>query len=126
MIQSVRASLFSQPLFHLKLTSTIASTIELHIYIYTGLRTGRGWGSPSNYWKLQPQSIMASPNEEDSQSKLQRVETSYTEMEKNMREQIRILQEQRATAMMNEMVDLQKERDIALSRIKMLKKSVEG
>lgn len=68
---------------------------------------------------------MASLHEENS-SKLQSVETSYTEMEKSMREQIRILQEQRAAAMMNEMIDLQKERDIALSRIKILKKSVEG
>ena len=74
---------------------------------------------------MQPRSVMASPNKEDG-SKLQNVETSYTEMEKSMREQIRILQEQRAAAMMNEMIDLQKERDIALSRIKLLKKSVEG
>lgn len=69
--------------------------------------------------------VMASPREEDG-SKLQNVDISYTEMEKSMREQIRILQEQRAAAMMNEMIDLQKERDIALSRIKILKKSVEG
>ena len=54
------------------------------------------------------------------------MEASYTEMEGKMREQIKKLQEQRAAAMMNEMIDLQKERDIALSRVKMLKKTVES
>ena len=56
----------------------------------------------------------------------QSMEASYAEMEVKMREQIKKLQEQRAAAMMNELMDLQKERDIALSRIKMLKKTVES
>lgn len=47
-------------------------------------------------------------------------------MEEKMRQQIKKLQEQRAAAMMNEMMDLQKERDVALSRVKMLKKTVES
>ena len=68
---------------------------------------------------------MTSPSKGGSSTR-QSMETSYSEMEGKMREQIRTLQEQRAVVMMNELIDLQKERDIALSRIKMLKKSVEG
>ncbi len=51
---------------------------------------------------------------------------SMTDMELKMREQIRILQEQRAAVMMEEVIDLQRERDLALGRIKVLKKSIEG
>ena len=69
--------------------------------------------------------VMASPRK-GSIAKQQSMEASYTEIEDKMREQIKLLQEQRAAAMMNELIDLQKERDIALSRIKMLKKSVES
>lgn len=69
---------------------------------------------------------MASPSKEAAAQLQQSLEASYTEMEGKMREQIKLLQEQRAAAIMNEMIDLQKERDIALSRIKMLKKSVES
>ena len=39
---------------------------------------------------------------------------------------IRLLQEQRAAAMMEEVIDLQRERDLALGRIKSLKKNIEG
>ena len=69
--------------------------------------------------------VMASPRKGNI-AKQQSMEASYTEIEDKMREQIKLLQEQRAAAMMNELIDLQKERDIALSRIKMLKKSVES
>lgn len=41
-----------------------------------------------------------------------------------MREQIKELQERRAAAMMNEIADLQRERDIALSRLKTLEEQV--
>ena len=68
---------------------------------------------------------MASPGRGGSPRK-QNMEVSYAEMEEKMRQQIKKLQEQRAAAMMNEMMDLQKERDIALSRVKMLKKTVES
>ena len=68
---------------------------------------------------------MASPGRRGSPRK-QNMEASYAEMEEKMRQQIKKLQEQRAAAMMNEMMDLQKERDIALSRVKMLKKTVES
>ena len=68
---------------------------------------------------------MASPVKESSPRK-QNMEASYAEMEEKMRQQIKKLQEQRAAAMMNELMDLQKERDIALSRVKMLKKTVES
>lgn len=68
---------------------------------------------------------MASPGKLSSPRK-QNMEASYAEMEEKMRQQIKKLQEQRAAAMMNELMDLQKERDIALSRIKMLKKTVES
>ena len=84
-----------------------------------------GWGSisfPNNIVKAR---VMAQPVKEVTQRK-QSMEESYTEMEEVMREQIKKLQEQRAVAMMNELMDLQKERDIALCRVKMLKKTVEG
>jgi hypothetical protein len=68
---------------------------------------------------------MASPGRE-SNPKRQNLEASYAEMEEKMRQQIQKLQEQRAAAMMNELMDLQKERDVALSRVKMLKKTVES
>ena len=68
---------------------------------------------------------MASPGRGGSPIK-QNMEASYAEMEEKMRQQIKKLQEQRAAAMMNEMMDLQKEKDIALSRVKMLKKTVES
>lgn len=68
---------------------------------------------------------MASPVKESSPRK-RNMEDSYAEMEEKMRQQIKKLQEQRAAAMMNELMDLQKERDIALSRVKMLKKTVES
>ena len=48
------------------------------------------------------------------------------DMEQVMREQIRILQEQRAAVMMNEVIELQRERDLALGRVKTLKKNIEG
>ena len=48
------------------------------------------------------------------------------DMEQIMREQIRILQEQRAAVMMNEVIELQRERDLALGRVKSLKKCIEG
>ncbi len=47
-------------------------------------------------------------------------------MEQKMREQIRLLQEHRAAVMMEEVIDLQRERDLALGRIKTLKKNMEG
>lgn len=50
---------------------------------------------------------------------------SLADMEK-MRAEIRQLQEKRAAAMMNEVVELQKERNTALGRIKQLKETVEG
>lgn len=43
-----------------------------------------------------------------------------------MRSQIRQLQEKRSAAMMNEVVELQKERDIAVGRVKILKQTLEG
>ena len=43
-----------------------------------------------------------------------------------MREEIRELQEQRAAAMMTEIVELQKERDLALGKVKRLEKKVKG
>lgn len=51
---------------------------------------------------------------------------SMTGMELKMREQIRLLQEQRAAVMMEEVIDLQRERDLALGRVKILKKNIEG
>ena len=50
---------------------------------------------------------------------------SLADMEK-MRAEIRQLQEKRAAAMMNEVVDLQRERNTALGRVKLLKETVEG
>ena len=43
-----------------------------------------------------------------------------------MREEIRELQEQRAAAMMTEIVELEKERDLALGKVKRLEKKVKG
>ena len=43
-----------------------------------------------------------------------------------MREKIRELQEQRAAAMMTEIVELQKERDLALGKVKRLENKVKG
>lgn len=43
-------------------------------------------------------------------------------VEAKMREQIKELQEKRAAAMMNEITELQRDRDIALSRLKQLEK----
>ena len=51
---------------------------------------------------------------------------SLMEMEVVMREQIRVLQEQRAAAMMNEVVELQRERDLAMGRVRRLERSVAG
>ncbi len=51
---------------------------------------------------------------------------AVTAMEQKMREQIRLLQEHRAAVMMEEVIDLQRERDLALGRIKTLKKNMEG
>ena len=50
----------------------------------------------------------------------------FQEMEGRMREQIRVLQEQRAAAMMTEIVDLQRERDMAVGKLKRMEKSVTG
>ena len=47
-------------------------------------------------------------------------------MEGRMREQIRVLQEQRAAAMMTEIVDLQRERDMVVGKLKRMEKSVAG
>ena len=51
--------------------------------------------------------------------------TSLAEMER-VRKEIRQLQEKRAAAMMNEVVELQRERDSALGRIKILRQTLEG
>ena len=51
---------------------------------------------------------------------------SLLAMEETMREEIRELQEQRAAAMMTEIVELQKERDLALGKAKRLEKKVKG
>ena len=50
----------------------------------------------------------------------------FQDMEGRMREQIRALQEQRAAAMMTEIVDLQRERDMAVGKLKRMEKSVAG
>ena len=50
----------------------------------------------------------------------------FQEMEGRMREQIRVLQEQRAAAMMTEIVDLQRERDMVVGKLKRMEKSVAG
>ena len=46
------------------------------------------------------------------------------QMEGKMREQIRELQERRASVMMTEISDLHKERDLAVNRVKQLEKTV--
>lgn len=51
--------------------------------------------------------------------------SSLADMEK-MRKEIKQLQEKRAAAMMNEVVELQSERDTALGRVKILKQTLEG
>ena len=43
-----------------------------------------------------------------------------------MREEIRELHEQRAAAMMTEIVELQKERDLAVAKVRRLEKKVKG
>ena len=43
-----------------------------------------------------------------------------------MREEIRELHEQRAAAMMTEIVDLQKERDLAMAKVRRLEKKMKG
>ena len=47
-------------------------------------------------------------------------------MEAAMREEIRELHEQRAAAMMTEIVELQKDRDLALAKVRRLEKKVKG
>ena len=54
------------------------------------------------------------------------MQESLVEMEVKMRDQIRALQEQRAAAMMNEIVDLQRERDLAMGKIRRLEKTLAG
>ena len=51
---------------------------------------------------------------------------SLLAMEAAMREEIRELHEQRAGAMMSEIVELQKERDLAVAKLKRLEKKVKG
>lgn len=58
-------------------------------------------------------------------STMGRSKNSLADMDK-MRREIKQLQEKRATAMMNEVVDLQRERDTALGRVKLLKQALEG
>ena len=50
----------------------------------------------------------------------------FQEIEGRMREQIRVLQEQRAAAMMTEIVDLQREKDMAVGKLKRMERSVTG
>lgn len=64
---------------------------------------------------------MAAPPEVSSISN----STPLSDMEERMRTEIRTLQEQRAATMMAEVVDLQRERDLALGRIKALKKAAD-
>jgi uncharacterized coiled-coil DUF342 family protein len=45
-------------------------------------------------------------------------------MEAAMREEIRELHEQRAAAMMTEIVELQKERDLAVAKVRRLEKKI--
>jgi regulator of replication initiation timing len=47
-----------------------------------------------------------------------------TSLAYQMREQIRELQEKRAAAMMNEITELQRERDVALNKVKQMDKAV--
>lgn len=65
-------------------------------------------------------SLSQSPSSARSQQR------SLVVMEEAMREEIRELQEQRAAAMMSEIVELQKERDLALGKTKRLEKKVKG
>lgn len=65
----------------------------------------------------------ASPSGGDKKPKQKK--NSLEEVEK-MRREIRQLQEKRAAAMMNEVVELQRERDTAIARVKILKQSLEG
>ena len=51
--------------------------------------------------------------------------SSLADMEQ-MRREIRQLQEKRSAAMMNEVVELQRERDTAVGRVKILKQTLEG
>ncbi len=51
--------------------------------------------------------------------------SSVAEMDR-VRKEIRQLQEKRAAAMMNEVVELQRERDTALGRIRILQQTLEG
>lgn len=47
------------------------------------------------------------------------------QMEEKVREQIRVLQERRAAAMINEITDLQRERDLALAKSRLVQKTVD-
>lgn len=51
---------------------------------------------------------------------------SLATMEAAMREEIRELHEQRAAAMMTEIVELQKDRDLAVAKVRRLEKKVKG
>ena len=51
--------------------------------------------------------------------------SSFGEVDK-MRREIRQLQEKRTAAMMNEVIELQRERDMATGMVKMLKQTMEG
>ena len=51
---------------------------------------------------------------------------TLTEIEGRMRDQIRRLQEARAAAMMAEIVDLQRERDLTMGRVRRLERSMAG
>ena len=66
-----------------------------------------------------------SPRKEN-HNQSQNMAESLLDMEERMREEIRQLQEQRAAAMMHEIINLQRERDLAMGRVKTLKKTVEG
>ena len=75
------------------------------------------------------ESIMA----DQGNSQLEDMAVSISEHEKRsladvekMRKEIHTLQEKRAAAMMNEVVELQKERDVATGRVKILKQTLEG
>lgn len=60
------------------------------------------------------------------QESAQSQQRSLIAMEETMREKIRELQEQRAAAMMTEIVELQKERDLALGKVKRLENKLKG
>ena len=68
-------------------------------------------------------SVLEHPARQESVRSQQR---SLIAMEETMREKIRELQEQRAAAMMTEIVELQKERDLALGKVKRLENKVKG